>query len=300
MSEQRVVEAALEAAGIPPRVRAIRPLCGGCIHRVLGVSLDGGREFVAKINEADRLDLFVEESAGLAALAATGAVLVPSSLTTGVFAGHAVLLMTAVDAGSPTEAAWTTFGHELAALHAADMGNDYGFNTDNHLGTTPQPNPPSRDWVEFNAEHRLGHQVRLATENGRLEPGERDELDQLIQNLDQFIPRRPRPSLLHGDLWSGNALPARDKTGANRIAMIDPACSIGDALADIAMMQLFGGFPQACYAAYFSVRRNQGADDEQAETRIAVYQLYHVLNHLNLFGRSYAAQAMALAKSLTG
>jgi len=109
-----------------------------------------------------------------------------------------------------------------------------------------------------------------------------------------MIPDRPKPAWLHGDLWSGNALPTTDADGSSRIAVIDPAAYIGDGWADIAMMRLFGGFPAACFHAY----EQCVDDDDRIEKRIAVYQLYHVLNHLNLFGRGYAGQALAIADRL--
>src|SRR5690606_7037940 len=115
----------------------------------------------------------------------------------------------------------------------------------------------------------------------------RDEaalIQRVIDQLESLIPRKPKPALLHGDLWSGNALPAQDHTGRKRIALIDPAPSIGDGWADIAMMELFGGFPRACCDAYAA----RNPDQANIRTRIGVYQLYHILNHINIFGRSYA------------
>jgi fructosamine-3-kinase len=119
-------------------------------------------------------------------------------------------------------------------------------------------------------------------------------VERVIGRLETLIPQRPKPALLHGDLWSGNALTAVDEAGAQRIAVIDPACSYGDGWADIAMMKLFGGFPSHCLDAYAA----EADDRDGLEARLAVYQLYHVLNHVNLFGRSYAGQAMALVAAL--
>ena len=118
----------------------------------------------------------------------------------------------------------------------------------------------------------------------------------MIERLDSLLPRRPRSALLHGDLWSGNALGTADRTGTARVAVIDPACSHGDGWADIAMMKLFGGFPEECFDAYTDCV----GKPHQLESRLAVYQLYHVLNHVNLFGRGYVAQAMGLAEGVRG
>jgi fructosamine-3-kinase len=189
-------------------------------------------------------------------------------------------------------AAWTQLGRSLAALHAIDVGPAYGFDVDNHIGTTPQINTWSEDWVAFNRACRLGPQIDLAARRGLLHDRERERLDRLLDRLGDVLPARPKPALLHGDLWSGNALPTETADGP-AVAIIDPACSVGDGQADIAMMQLFGGFDASCFAAY------EAATGEPIDpTRIAVYQLYHVLNHVNLFGRGYAGQAMSLVGRL--
>jgi fructosamine-3-kinase len=153
------------------------------------------------------------------------------------------------------------------------------------------------DWVEFNAVNRLGFQLELACNHGRIDPTEATRIEGVIAKLDRHIPRTPRPSLLHGDLWSGNALPTRDRNGDPAVAVIDPACSIGHGLADIAMMQLFGGIGPECYRAYEGATGIRLGDCE-TRAALAVYQLYHVLNHVNLFGRGYASQAMALVQQL--
>jgi fructosamine-3-kinase len=296
VSEDAAIGRALREAGIDGPVATARDLSGGCIHRVRELTVAGRRRLVAKINDANRIDLFREEAAGLEALAETQTVLVPRPLAVTAEGSAAVLLMTAIAPRRAGPEAWCRFGRELAALHGADTGAvaDYGFALDNHLGTTPQPNRWHDDWVRFNADCRLGHQLVLAGRHGLLGGSEVRRVERVIDRLETLIPRRPKPALLHGDLWSGNALPAVDKAGRQRIAVIDPACSYGDGWADIAMMKLFGGFPSGCFDAYAA----EVDDREGVESRLAVYQLYHVLNHVNLFGRGYAGQAMALAASL--
>ena len=296
-ANRRAVEQALAEAGFETPIASSRDLSGGCIHRVRELTLADGTRLVAKTNLAQCLGLFQEEADGLAALAATGTVLTPRPLGLGCASGAAVLLMEALAPAEATQATWRTFGRELAALHRAPIAGaprGYGFHGDNHLGATAQPNGWCDDWVEFNGEHRLGHQLRLAAAGNLLRPDEAALVRGVIEHLERFLPRRPRPSLLHGDLWSGNALPART-AGTARIGVIDPACSIGDGWADIAMMRLFGGFPEGCFEAYAAAVD----DHDDLDARIAVYQLYHVLNHVNLFGRGYAQQAMSLARKLT-
>jgi fructosamine-3-kinase len=293
---QAAIAAALRETGIDSPIREVRDLAGGCIHAVMRIELADGRAVVAKCNVASMISAFREETAGLAALDATATVLVPRTLGASVQGDAAVLLMTCLEPGRVDDAAWRRLGEELATLHRADpvSSGRYGFDMDNHLGATPQINAWCDDWVTFNAVNRLGFQVRSARDGGRLDAGESARLEALIGRLDRLIPRRPKPALLHGDLWSGNALPSIDERGRARIAVIDPAVSIGDGWADIAMMKLFGGFPPACYEAYAA----RVDDREGIEQRIAVYQLYHVLNHVNLFGRGYVGQAMGLVAGL--
>ena len=287
MTTEPALAAAVRDAGIDARVERAVPLSGGCIQTVLALTLSSGDELVAKTGGANDLGVLLEEAASLDALAATETVLVPDRLAVGQYAGTSVLLMSRVPAGGATDAGWTRFGRGLAALHEHDAAGPYGFDMNNHLGTTEQRNDWCDDWVEFNRACRLGPQIELAHRRGLVEPGEMRRLERLLDRLGELLPARPKPSLLHGDLWSGNALPTRDDDGAT-VAVIDPACSIGDGLADIAMMQLFGGFSAACYDAYLA-ERGETLD----ATRLHVYQLYHVLNHVNIFGRGYMSQAMA-------
>ena len=294
----RSVEAALAAAGITGAVKSVVDLSGGCIHRVMGLHMVDESSLVAKVNRGPGIKhMFEGEIVGLQSLGRTNTVMVPRPLAIGEVADEAALLMTHFQPAlnRPDDDAWARLGRELAALHESDSGDRFGFDADNHIGSTMQLNTWCDDWVEFNAKYRLGFQLDLAREHGQLEPEEAALIDEVIARLDRLIPRRPHPSLLHGDLWSGNALPTRDESGRTRIAVIDPACSIGDGLADVAMMALFGGFPASCLDAYSTARR---IDLRLLESslRIAADQLYPVLNHINLFGRGYVQQAMGLAR----
>jgi fructosamine-3-kinase len=299
-STARAIRAALEIAGRSRDIVSISNLYGGCIHNVFEVKLGDGSTVVAKTNTSHALAMFNEEAHGLRALARTNTVVVPEPFGCIEAGGIAVLLMTRIDparVGQNERSAMAQFGEDLAALHAASAGDRYGFDHDNHIGSTPQHNTWCDNWIEFNARHRIGFQVERASNAGFLTPDERRQFEELIGQLDRFIPARPKPSLLHGDLWSGNALPTsfmRGEEVVSTFAVIDPACSIGDGWCDIAMMKLFGGFDTACFEAY----GDHAADRESLETRIAVYQLYHVLNHVNIFGRGYAGQAMSLVRTL--
>ena len=153
----------------------------------------------------------------------------------------------------------------------------YGLSFDNYAGSTVQVNTPHEKWSDFFRGCRLAPQLRLAS--GWLDGRTRRQADRLLERLDEYLPEPERPSLLHGDLWSGNALRGPD----GKMWLIDPAVYVGHHEADLAMTQLFGGFPPAFYAAYNEVC----PIDSGYARRRDIYNLYHLLNHLNLFGESY-------------
>ncbi len=290
MNCHRAIEAALREVHLPVTIVQRKSFGGGHGASVELVTLDNGEKVVSKCAQPARCDALHAEAIGLDALAHSETVRVPRVLHFANTTDGAALLTTFIDPGRATEQSWKQFGGELAALHAAPPhGDRYGFQIDNFLGATPQPNGWMDDWVEFNRVHRLQHQIEMARDGG-LRTNEITRIEALCEKLDQYIPKHPKPALLHGDLWSGNALPTAD----GRIAVIDPAVYIGDGLADIAMMRLFGGFAQSCFDAYFQ----NVTDRENLHERITVYQLYHVLNHVNLFGRGYVGQALQLLSSL--
>lgn len=291
MSRDDLITAALHEAGLDETIKATRSLSGGCIHDVQSLTLGDGTIVVAKTTSAAEAGLLEEEARSLQALAATRTVHVPRVLAV-VRNGSAgaVLLTSFIEPGRVSTDAWRGFGEQLAALHRSDAGERYGFDMDNHCGRTLQPNAWHENWAAFNRDGRIGHQVQLAESAGRLERDERQRLGRLMDRLDELLPARPHPALLHGDLWSGNTMPGADGS----IYLIDPACSIGDGWADIALMRLFGGFDRACFDAYASII---GRPDD-LDQRLAIYQLYHVLNHLNIFGRGYAGQMNALLRDL--
>jgi fructosamine-3-kinase len=308
-NDRAAIGAAIESAGISEAIAGVSDLSGGCIHRVVKVSFAQREPLVAKINNASARASFEEEAQSLRALAATQTVVTPEVLAIVTCGNRAATLMTFInlpnvmkaDAARDNARMWRNFGRDLAALHTAALPADcrggYGFAIDNHLGSTPQPNGWRKNWVEFNSEHRLGNQIRLAISRDLLSASEAKQVEAVIARLGRLLPLAPPPSLLHGDLWSGNALPAC-RGNEPTCAVIDPACSIGDALADLAMMRLFGGFPDACFQAWReSTGVNPQSDD--SATAIAVYQLYHVLNHINIFGRGYVGQALDLVRRLT-
>jgi len=276
-------EAGLEIE--PARVRSIG---GGCIHETFRVEARGGPCCI-KVNDRSYAEVFDAESDGLAALARTEAVRVPAVLARGVTDDAAYLALEWIDLGSPDTHARRLLGEQLAALHR-HTGERFGWHRDNHIGRTPQQNAWSEDWVEFMSERRIGFQLDLAIRHGYgtqlQERGER-----LLAVLGRFYADyHPSASLLHGDLWGGNWL--ADSQG--RPVLFDPAVHYGDREADIAMTELFGGFGAAFYEAYGEA----WPLDEGYAVRRDLHQLYHVLNHLNLFRGSYLESASRLIDRL--
>lgn len=266
-----------------------RALGGGCINRVLEVRAHD-RPCCLKLNAAGALPMFDAEADGLAALAGHGAFRVPQVLACGATADEAFLLLEYIELHPLSSAEdGRRFAEALVQLHL-DIGEDFGWGRDNFIGASPQANTPHHAWAQFFVRCRLAPQLERARSAGygkALGP----ELEQLLARVPaMFLDYCPRPSLLHGDLWNGNA--AVDAGG--RPVIFDPAVYRGDRDADLAMSELFGGFPTAFYATY----RAALPPAEGYAQRKTLYNLYHVLNHLNLFGRAYLGQAERMVRSL--
>lgn len=246
------------------------------------------RDTFRKTGPESALDMFEAEADGLNALRAAAEVRVPEVIDVGVINGQAYIDIEKLALEPTTRVIERRFGEQLANLHR-HTGDQYGWFRDNTIGLTPQHNAHSSDWIEFFRRHRLGFQVELAVSNGYgadvAALGER-----LSAKLPQFFAGyTPQASLLHGDLWGGNW-----GAVAGEPVMFDPAVYYGDRETDIAMTMVFGGFGRAFYEAYGS-SWPMAAGHEQ---RLKLYQLYHILNHLNLFGRSYLGRAIDLMKWL--
>lgn len=258
---------------------------GGCINEAYRLCGDDGRDYFVKLNTAERLSTFIAEAAGLDAIAATRTVRVPQVLAHGCCGAQAFLVLEYLKLnGHGSEA---SLGERLAAMHR-QISPQFGFANDNFLGATPQPNGWAQDWLTFWRERRLGFQLNLAEQNGyRLQSlGER-----LMEALPVFFDGySPQPSLLHGDLWGGNHAFLKDGTAV----IYDPAVYYGDRECDLAMTELFGGYGADFYAAY----RAAWPLDEGYAGRRDLYNLYHILNHANLFGGGYVRQAELLMRSL--
>lgn len=237
------------------------------------------------------------EAHGLRTLAAAGALHIPAVIAVADpsdagESGPAFLLIEWLDGGG-ARVDMAALGAGLAALHR-HSAPAYGLERDNYIGGTPQINAWSADWVEFYRERRLLPQIELAGRNGLLPSSRRRALERLLGRLDDLLAGVARtPSLTHGDLWAGNVL-AAGPDGAP--ALIDPAVHYADRETEIAFSELFGGFRPQFYAAYDEA---WPLEPGYAERR-PLYQLYHLLNHLNLFGEGYGSQVDAVARRYGG
>jgi len=261
-------------------VTASEPAAGGCINNGHSLQTSSGGGFFLKTNRHCPADMFACEAHGLAALTVPDGPRVPQALIWGADC----LLLEDLAPAAPQEGYWEHFGWQLAALHKHTVGR-FGFEEDNYIGSTPQPNGWTADGYAFFGERRLIFQAELAVQQGRLSGVDAGRVEQLAARLPELVPSQPA-SLLHGDLWSGNAL--SDASGAP--ALIDPAAHYGWAEAELGMTQLFGGFPDVFYRAYQEVRPLEPGWRE----RLGIYNIYHLLNHLNLFGAGYLGAVQAI------
>lgn len=260
---------------------------GGCINDSYVIG-DGEQRYFAKLNRRDLGHMFAAEAAGLLEIHNSHSIRVPEVICHGEHGDTAYLILQHISFGHGDDQSHQQLGQQLAGMHQ-HSAEQFGWWRDNTIGSTSQHNQQSSHWCDFWRQQRLGYQLQLCTENGY------DELETLAQPLLSelevfFQDYSPQASLLHGDLWSGNY--AFDHDGSP--VVFDPAVYYGDRETDLAMTELFGGFPPAFYHAY-----NQAWPLDRGYTqRKTLYNLYHILNHVNLFGAGYAHQAQAMIHGL--
>lgn len=277
-----------DATGKPFDIQTSKSISGGDINRAFLLQGASARYFV-KLNRVDLVEMFAAEFAGLNALAQTKTVKVPQPIMFGQTTNISFLVLEFLELKRTTPQSEHLFGEQLAQLHLLKQPF-WGWQIDNTIGSTPQKNARAENWVTFWREKRLGFQLQLAAQKGY---GSQLQVlgEKLSERLDDFfVNYTPQPSLLHGDLWGGNV----STTEQNQPVMFDPACYFGDRETDLAMTELFGGFSQNFYAAYNGVWQL----DDGYKIRKNLYNLYHILNHVNLFGSGYAAQATQMMQKL--
>lgn len=279
--QRHTLDAVLTELALPAATQA-EPVGGGCISDALRVELTDGRWIFLKQHTRPPAGFFAAEARGLQALRRNGALRVPEVLGT---CEQAIALEWLAPAPKQPNY-WEALGQGLAALHR-ETAPRFGFDADNFCGLTPQFNPWTDDGHAFFADSRLRAQGERARRAGHLAADDLKRLERICDRLKEWIPTQPA-SLVHGDLWSGNV-----HTGpAGEPVLIDPATHYGWAETDLAMTRLFGGFPERFYEAYAEA----GTLDAAWTSRVPLYNLYHLLNHLNLFGRGYLAEVQSVLR----
>jgi len=262
-----------------------RSVSGGCIHQAYLVR-DAKHSFFVKVNQASKAALFEAEAEGLSAIRATQSIRVPEPHGFGSIGACSFLVMEAMRFSQPDSAAWSAMGRHLADLHRCGQ-QAFGWPKDNFIGDNIQRNDPAENWADFFCKRRLAPQLEIARKNGIRMP----DAQPLLASVERILAsHQPSPSLLHGDLWSGNTAFLEDGTPV----VFDPACYYGDRETDLAFTEFFGGFPAAFYRAYEDAWPLESGYAE----RKRIYNLYHLLNHANLFGASYIGQAQQEIRSI--
>ena len=288
MNWQQLAQQISDATGQVFEVISTHSISGGCINTAYQIKGQQCSYFV-KLNRGDLLSMFEAEFAGLEAMQHSHSVRIPTPISTGLLDEQSFLLTEMIQLQSCRSDCNRKLGEQLAKMHQQPQPY-FGWHRDNTIGATEQVNDQSDDWVSFWRQQRLGFQLDLAASKGyrgRLEQSGQ----QLCQRLDNFFTDyQPQPALLHGDLWSGNA----EADSEGNPVIFDPACYYGDREADIAMTELFGGFG----ADFFDAYNDHYPLDSGYKVRKTLYNLYHILNHLNLFGSGYQRQAQGMIDQL--
>jgi fructosamine-3-kinase len=286
------VEAALSSRARQVIIRSATPVGGGCINRGARLQTDDGSAYFLKWNASAPPGLFSAEWDGLAALGASSSIRVPEPVAMSAEGDSpAWLLMEYLSPGRPAPDFDARLGLGLAQLHCSAEGGSFGWHQDNWIGSLPQDNTPRPSWAEFWRDRRLVPQLEGALHRGHFRGRGRGELERLIDRVPSALSGigEERCHLLHGDLWNGNVF----ASGDGRPTLIDPAVYRGHGEVDLAMSELFGGFGGGFFAAYDEVIT---IPREYHTFRRALYQLFYLLVHVNLFGASYEAGSVAAAR----
>lgn len=266
------------------KILSCKSISGGDISSAYHIKTHKQDYFLKVNSNSNATDMFIAEKEGLDAIAKTNTIATPKIYLVDSFKSYSYLLMEYIEAITPTANSLEKLGTQLAKLHQTKE-KKFGFGHNNFIGSLDQLNTYHNDWHSFYINKRLLPQINLAITKGVLNKNEVPNIIKMQSALD-YLFKNVTPSLLHGDLWNGNFLIA-----TNGVAyLIDPASYYGHSEVDIAMSKLFGGFSSGFYNAYHNII----PQDEHTNTRIEIYQLYYLLVHLNLFGRSYYSSVKSI------
>ncbi|MDA3851790.1 MAG: fructosamine kinase family protein [Spirochaetaceae bacterium] len=259
---------------------------GGCINQCFIMCCPSGAQYFIKKNRFELKDMFQAEAFGLIDLKKQPGPSLPAPLAMGEDGKESFLILEKIESSSLVSNFWSDFGRSLGLMHLHGEENHYGWHRDNYIGSTPQKNHRYSSWIEFFAEQRLRYQGDMAKHRGLISSEDRAELQSLTERLSEILYEPQKPQLIHGDLWSGNFI-----VGPDGMAWIfDPAAYWGHGEADLAMTEMFGGYHRDFYSAYREVYGEEPGYSDRRE----IYNLYHYLNHLNLFGSSYYSKVKSI------
>jgi len=286
ISEEKIKSRIEEKLGT--KIKSMSSLSGGCISDAYRLTTSVGYNYLLKYHPDISDDMFEKEANGLKELAKANAIRIPEVLTV----DKDYILLEFISSGSKKKNFFEDFGRRFAEMHKYNS-DSYGFYEDNLIGSNPQVNIPDEkektNWVGFYFNQRILYQLKLAEKLGNATPELRKSISKLEEKIKDIIgDSEEKPSLLHGDLWGGNYMV--DENG--EAVLIDPAVYYGHREADLGMTKLFGGFSSEFYKSYNETYPLK----DGYEYRENIYKLYHVLNHLNLFGGGYYSQAISLIK----
>lgn len=287
MISEEKIKAKIEA-NLESKIKSLTSLSGGCISDAFKITTEEGKKYFLKYNSSVSNDMFIKEAHGLLELDKANAIRIPKVLGY----DEDYILLELILSGNKNKNFFEDFGYRFAEMHKYSFDN-FGFYEDNYIGSNPQINIPDEkeksSWVIFYFNKRILYQLQLAEKLGNSTSELRKGISKLENKIQEIIgDTQEKPSLLHGDLWSGNYMV--DEYG--NAVLIDPAVYYGHREADLGMTKLFGGFSSEFYRAY-----NETFPLEDGyEYRENIYKLYHVLNHLNLFGGGYYSQALSIIK----
>ncbi|MER2493939.1 fructosamine kinase family protein [Catenovulum sediminis] len=262
-------------------------ISGGDISSAYQIMGDNGQSYFVKLNKLSFIENFLCEAANLEKISRTDSLYCPQVITYGSSKNYSFLVLEWLDFTSPKMQEWHQAGQALAQMHMGDTQAQFGYEENNYIGKTIQPNPWHNNWSTFFAEQRIGHQLELLNEKG-VKIGDIDDIVALVHS--HLKPRKPDAMLLHGDLWRGNISFIK-----SRPVVYDPACYYGDHETDLAMTELFGKLPREFYQGYEQIL----PIDTGYNQRKHIYNFYHILNHANLFGGSYIDQCRLYLHTLS-
>lgn len=272
-----------------PELMTLEPVSGGSINQTAMLKFADRNPLFLKWNPGTAKAVFEAEATGLRELAKTQCVRVPKVIDLIELEGENLLILEAISQNKRSGGFEEILAHQLALLHQSTTDETFGYPINNWIGATPQQNQPrTNNWREFFLTRRLAPQITLARDHGLLNKRELQTVELYVKQLESILPEHCIPSLIHGDLWSGNVL--ADTRGEP--VLIDPAVYFAHHEAEFGMTRLFGGFSPRFESAYNEVYPFQDGADE----RIEAYSFYHLLNHLNLFGSSYLSSVLEIAR----